>query len=254
VDGTELGYESYFARFSPPTNGAPGLPGATWSLQVGNVAFVAPDSNDASAQLPRNRDYLGGAQESWLEATLADYRARPDVDWIVVGFHHCPYCSSSRHSSDAGVRDRWTPLFDRYEVDLVINGHNHLYERTHPIRGGSHSVEAPIGATVDPAADGTTYIISGLSAEDERLPDYSTSPAAGLTHYTGTDFGLRVPEVVTWSAVQDELAPVVICAEASPPDRSGATSMRIHSVNASSGRTVDDVTLVRRRETGPGRP
>ncbi|WP_051399878.1 purple acid phosphatase family protein [Haloechinothrix halophila] len=250
VDGTELGYASYFARFVPPDNGAGGPRGATWSLRIGNVAFIAPDSNDASAELPRNRDYLGGAQETWLEATLADYRSRPDVDWIVVGFHHCPYCSSSRHSSDGGVRDRWTPLFDRYQVDLVINGHNHLYERTHPIRQGNPTTEAPIGATIDPEQAGTTYIVSGLSEEDERLPDFATAPVAGVTHYTGTDFGLRVPEVVTWSAVKDELSPIVICAEASPPDSGGTTTLTIRSVDAGDRRVVDELTL--RRSHTPG--
>lgn len=245
--GSELGYESYFARFTPPANGAPGQPGATWSLTIGNVAFVALDGNDASAEIPRNHDYLGGEQERWLEATLSRLRADDGVDWIVVGFHHCAYCSSVRHGSDAGVRDRWTPLFDAYQVDVVVNGHNHLYERTHPLRGGRVTTLAPPGATVRPATDGTTYLVSGLAEEDESLPDRSTGPVAGLTHYTGTDFGLRVPEATPWSAVVDELSPVVICAEATPADRRGATTLRIRSVDAATGNLVDHLTLERRR-------
>ncbi len=243
--GSELGYESYFARFHPPGNGVPAMPGATWSIQVGNVGFVALDGNDSSAEIPRNYGYLGGAQERWLDETLADLRTRPGVDWIVVGFHHCAYCSSVRHGSDAGVRDRWTPLFDRYQVDLVINGHNHLYERTHPMRGGEPTREAPRGATVTPADDGTTYLVSGLAEEDETIPDRSTGPVSGVTYYTGADGGLRIPETTPWSAVVDELAPVVICAEVSPPDSTGATTLRITSVDASVGAVVDELTLVR---------
>ncbi|MPY79412.1 MAG: phosphoesterase [Actinophytocola sp.] len=244
--GSELGYESYFARFVPPANGAKGPPGATWSIQVGNVGFVALDGNDASAEIPRNHGYLGGAQERWLDATLAGLRSRPGVDWIVVGFHHCAYCSSVRHGSDAGVRDAWTPVFDRYQVDLVINGHNHLYERTHPVRGGQPTREAPRGATVDPATDGTTYVVSGLAEEDETIPDRSTGPVSGLTYYTGADGGLRVPEATPWSAVVDELSPVVVCAEASPPDRTGDTTLRLRSIDASTGTVVDELTLARR--------
>lgn len=245
--GSELGYESYFARFTPPAGGARGLPGATWSIRVGNVGFVALDGNDASAELPRNRDYLGGAQEVWLEATLSDLRAHTDVDWIVVGIHHCAYCSSVRHGSDGGIRERWAPLFDRYEVDLVINGHNHLYERTHPIRAGQVMAQAPRGSVVDPQRDGTTYMVSGLAEDDESLPDRATDPVSGVTVYTGTDFGVRIPEATPWSAVTTELAPVVICGEASPPDRSGSTTLRLRSVDAGTSQTVDEATLVRQR-------
>jgi hypothetical protein len=216
--GSDWGYESYFARFTPPATGVAHEAGTTtWSMRIGNVGFVALDGNDASAEIPRNYGYLGGEQERWLERTLGELRADPDVDWIVVGFHHCAFCSSVRHGSDAGVRDRWTPLFDRYAVDVVINGHNHMYERTHPIRGGQITTEAPTGATIRPAEHGTTYLVSGLAEEDESLPDRSTGPVASVTYYTGTDFGLRVPEATPWSAAVDELAPVVICVEATPP-------------------------------------
>lgn len=243
---SELGYESYFARFVPPGNGVPHPIGpTTWSLRIGNVAFVALDGNDASAEIVRNHDYLGGLQETWLDETLAAYRATAGVDWIVVGFHHCAYCSSSRHGSDAGVRDRWSPIFDRHRVDVVINGHNHMYERTHPVRAGRVTALAPRGGTIRPETDGTTYLVSGLATEDEPLPDFSTQPASFLTEYTGVDMGLRVPETTPWSAVVDELSPIVICAEATPRDRLGRTTLRLTGVDATTGLTVDAVNLAR---------
>lgn len=243
---SELGYESYFARFVPPDNGVPHPAGpTTWSLKIGNVAFVALDGNDASSEIPRNHDYLGGRQEPWLDATLAAYRADDQVDWIVVGFHHCAFCSSSRHGSDGGVRDRWTPYFDKHRVDVVINGHNHMYERTHPVRGGVPGGWAPVGGSVRPETDGTTYLVSGLATEDEPLPDKTTSPASFYTAHTGVDMGLRVPETTPWSAYVDELSPIVICAEATPRDRSGRTRLRLTGIDASNGLTVDAVTLER---------
>jgi hypothetical protein len=36
---------------------------------------------------------------------------------------------------DLGIRQEWLPLFDKYGVDLVVCGHEHHYERSHPIRG-----------------------------------------------------------------------------------------------------------------------
>lgn len=243
---SDWGYESYFARFTPPDNGVAHEAGATtWSMRIGNVGFIALDGNDASAEIPRNHDYLGGSQERWLDDTLRDLRADDTIDWIVAGFHRCAFCSSIRHGSDAGVRDRWTPLFDAYAVDVVINGHNHMYERTHPVRDGKPTIEAPTGATIRPAEHGTTYLVSGLAEEDEPLPDRSTEPVAGLTYYTGTDFGLRIPEATPWSAVVDELAPVVICAEATPADHTGTTRMEIRSIDATTGTTIDAITLER---------
>jgi hypothetical protein len=52
-------------------------------------------------------------------------------------------------------------MFDAYGVDLVLSGHNHNYERTHPLRAGMPVIEAPRGATVDSAADATYLTVGG---------------------------------------------------------------------------------------------
>ena len=46
-------------------------------------------------------------------------------------------CSSSAsgNGSDLGIRQEWLPLFDQYQVDLVLNDHDHDYERSFPVRG-----------------------------------------------------------------------------------------------------------------------
>src|SRR4051794_13288248 len=74
--------------------------------------------------------------------------------------HHCAYSTAKGHASDGGIRDAWAALFDRYQVDLVLSGHNHAYERTHPIRGGQRVASAPSGANVD-SSSGTTYLMVG---------------------------------------------------------------------------------------------
>ena len=131
----ELGYDGYLARVPLPGNGPKGVPTA-WTARHGNVAFVNLDANDVSYEIARNRGWTGGAQTAWLGRTLAALRTDPTIDWIVAGFHHCAYCSNAVHGSDGGVRDAWGALFDEHQVDLVVNGHNHCYERAHPVRGG----------------------------------------------------------------------------------------------------------------------
>ncbi len=68
-------------------------------------------------------------QYHWLEHDLASV---PDsVRFIVAVFHHPPY-STSRHTEDEkGLRQTWVPLFEKYDVDAVFNGHDHCYERSY---------------------------------------------------------------------------------------------------------------------------
>ncbi len=57
------------------------------------------------------------------------------MDWIIVQMHQCALSSTTDNGCDAGIRQAWVPLFDQYEVDLVLNGHDHDYERSFPVRG-----------------------------------------------------------------------------------------------------------------------
>ncbi len=49
--------------------------------------------------------------------------------------HQCALSSSTDNGCDAGIRQAWCPLFDQYQVDLVVNGHDHDYDRSYPVRG-----------------------------------------------------------------------------------------------------------------------
>ncbi|MGW2382548.1 purple acid phosphatase family protein [Streptomyces lincolnensis] len=160
------GYGGQLARWSLPDNGfdprtAPGV----YAFTYGNVGFVALDANDVSYEIPANLGYSGGRQTAWLDRKLGELRASSAVDFVVVFFHHCAY-STSTHASDGGVRAEWPPLFARHQVDLVINGHNHVYERTDAIRDGRVGRPVPIGASTDPTRDGIVYVTAGGGGRD----------------------------------------------------------------------------------------
>ncbi|TLS44138.1 metallophosphoesterase family protein [Streptomyces montanus] len=155
------GYGGQVARWSLPDSGfdphkAPGV----YSFTYGNVGIVALDANDVSYEIPANLGYTDGKQTKWLEKRLGELRAEKSVDFIVVFFHHCAY-STSRHASDGGVRAEWLPLFAKHQVDLVINGHNHAYERTDAIKNGQVGKPVPIGASTNPTRDGIVYVTAG---------------------------------------------------------------------------------------------
>jgi hypothetical protein len=159
------GYGGLQDRFVFPQNG-PHMCPAVYSFVYGNVGIVSLDANDVSFEIRANLGYSGGAQTAWLDKVLASLRRNARVDFIVVFFHHCAYCTGETHGSEGGVRAKWVPLFDRYKVDLVINAHNHVYERTDPLRDGAATGEAPPGSTVRPEVDGTTYLTAGGGGRD----------------------------------------------------------------------------------------
>lgn len=228
----ELGYDGFLSRFALPGGGPSPT---TWSFRYGNVGFVALDANDASHEIPRNRGYLGDAQDVWLDRTLAVLRRDPKVDFVVVGFHHCAFSTNAVHASDGGVRDRWTPYFDKHAVDLVVNGHNHSYERTSPIREGAPTTEAPSGATVRASRDGTTYVLAGGGGQT-AYPS-ALHPAS----YVTTETGLRVPESALWSASRF-LDNSLVLVDVTPRTATAAASMRLSAVDRN-GVVVDRVTL-----------
>jgi len=101
-----------------------------YSFDYGNAHFVS---------LSTEND-LRGPQLAWLREDLSSTNAT----WKIVYFHKPPYCSSGGWEN---VRKTWCPLFDAYHVDLVFNGHIHVYERTKPIRNGTVA-ESPLNGTI----------------------------------------------------------------------------------------------------------
>jgi hypothetical protein len=170
------GYAGHGKRLDLPKNGPRTCP-SVYSFVYANVGVISVDANDLSAEIQTNTGYSAGAQLAWLDQTLKHWRTdeamAPTVDFVVVFFHHCAYSTTNNHASDGGVRDALDPLFSKYQVDLVVQGHNHVFERTDPIRYGRKSAEAPDGSTINPATDGVTYICAGSGGR----PRYAFRPA-----------------------------------------------------------------------------
>jgi predicted MPP superfamily phosphohydrolase len=84
------------------------------------VRFFALDSN-----------YMNPQQLQWLEKELA----ASGSDWKIAFFHHPLYSSGGTHGSDLALRDQLEPLFLKYNVNVVLSGHDHFYERIKPQKG-----------------------------------------------------------------------------------------------------------------------
>ncbi len=167
-----IGYAAYQTYFAvPPVPGQQDLTRGLWySFTVGSVRVISLANDDVCYQDGGNsyvRGYSHGAQKRWLEHELARARRDEDVDWIVVCMHQVAISTADQfNGADLGIRQEWVPLFDRYGVDLVVCGHEHHYERSHPIRGQAPTptltpVPASTRTDVVDTTRGTVHMVLG---------------------------------------------------------------------------------------------
>jgi hypothetical protein len=90
-------------------------------------------------------------------------------------FHHPVYPSHPWRDSPA-MREHWVPIFDKHHVDLVLQGHDHAYQRTYPLRDHRR---------VDTLGAGTIYVIavSGDKFVEQASRDYVEVGRSGISTY-----------------------------------------------------------------------
>jgi acid phosphatase type 7 len=101
--------------------------------------------------------HIEGQQTQWLEKSLA---ARENVSYKMAAYHMGAYPSAYPYSGSTPqkIRAGWTPLFDRYHLNVAFEHHNHAYKRTYPLKGGK----------VDP--EGVIYMGDGSWGVSPRKP------------------------------------------------------------------------------------
>ncbi|MET8075734.1 metallophosphoesterase family protein [Streptomyces sp. NPDC005303] len=244
------GYGGEEARFTLPDNGPDKahLPGV-YSFVYGNTAIISLDPNDVSFEIPANLGISGGTQTTWFEGQLKKFRASKDVDFIIVFFHHCAYCTSTAHASEGGVRQEWVPLFEKYTVDLVINGHNHQYERTDVIKGDKVAKKLPIGETAYPETEGVVYVTAGAAGRSLyafTAPDSyegHLNERDSVASFINTKDG-KVNETVAWSRVR-YLNYSFLRVDVEPASKGHYAKLKVSGI-AETGDRIDHFTVARR--------
>jgi predicted phosphodiesterase len=124
-----------------------GNDGDYWFV-YGGALFLMLNSNTESV----------ATHDQFIRETVAK---NPGVTWRIACFHHSIY-SEAEHVTDPDVVDRrsnYAPIFDRYKIDVVLQGHDHSYTRTFQILDGKPQPNQRTnadGAVVDPT--GTLYL------------------------------------------------------------------------------------------------
>jgi acid phosphatase type 7 len=173
-DYYELNCIPYFAAHSLPQESiAPEDIGRYYSFDWANAHFVSLDSNDAL----RAAATASGKMLEWLDNDLG----KTDRFWRIVYMHHPAY-SAGKHSGSAEcemVRQFIVPILEKHHVPLVLSGHDHSYQRSYEIRGG----------TISEPGQGALYLTTGGGGA-ELHPVYA-SPFVNIAksehHYLACD-------------------------------------------------------------------
>ncbi|MDD4166954.1 MAG: metallophosphoesterase, partial [Endomicrobiaceae bacterium] len=198
---------TYFNGFyNNPPNGAPGVTGSSYYFKYNNVLFVSIDSEAAFMNATDK-----AAQKEWFSAVME----RNYGQYIVVFMHRSFYGSIYRDISP-GLRADWQGLFDKYGVDLVLTGHDHVYRRTKRVYNGAESI-LPYR--------GTTYITGGSAGakyydlyyeDNNRHIELFDKEFARTSSITLFQVNTSEIKLVTIGTAGQELDSVILPAKRSP--------------------------------------
>jgi predicted phosphodiesterase len=138
-----------------------------YTLKFGNVQFFALDSN-----------YMDPTQMDWLDHQLSGSGAT----WKICFFHHPLYSHGKFHGSDLDLRARLEPLLLKYNVDVVFNGHEHVYERVNPQKGIQYFVLGNSGELRP----------NNLNPSPDTAKGFDTDRSFGLFEIAGDDFNFQI--------------------------------------------------------------
>ena len=123
-------------QFALPEDGPEGLAETVYAFDYQGARIIVLNSAD---------DARLADQAAWLESRLKDNKNR----WTIVVFHH-PVFSVATERDNPALRAAWKPILDKYDVDLVLQGHDHAYGRGENIADGDQRRDD----------GGTVYVVS----------------------------------------------------------------------------------------------
>jgi hypothetical protein len=162
-DSREIGAPGYFGYFGALA-GEP--PYGYYSYELGDWHIVVLNSNCRKISCA-----AGSEQEQWLRQDLAAHPA----DCTLAYWHHPRFSSGGAHGSNIQVQDFWKALYEA-GADVVINGHDHVYERFVP--------QDPFG-NADTRGIREFVVGTGGSGHDPR-----GTPIANSEVLSNSDFGV----------------------------------------------------------------
>jgi hypothetical protein len=128
-----------------------------------NLYYAVTYANSIFITINANTFYSNGSdatQLAWLDSTLAAAQANKNITWKVVSLHYAFFTDGEHNGDMNAFRSTIWAAFDKYGVDLVLNGHDHNYQRTYPVNL-SVSSTAPVAKYGSGPGEGRMEITFG---------------------------------------------------------------------------------------------
>jgi len=122
--------------------------------------YYATDLTKGAVLLTLNTEIShAGDQRDWIAKTLKEYRSG-EPRWVIAQYHVPAYGSVKEYAQGESQRQHWVPLFEEFQIDLVMEGDHHSLKRTVPIYQDKENAEK-----------GIVYIGDGGLGVPQRDPD-----------------------------------------------------------------------------------
>jgi hypothetical protein len=154
-------YKEYMKHFN--------LVNPFYSFDYQNVHFLAM-ATAKNRIIPYN---VSSAQYRFIKDDLEKAHSNKSIDWIIVYQFRSFYSSLTVHPGLDELQEAYHPLFEKYGVDLVFQGHNHNYQRTYPIAFNQTSSSHPIVTSREPVnydnhLHGQIFLTVGTAGKGEH--------------------------------------------------------------------------------------
>lgn len=213
--------DAYRSYFSVPENGDDSE--RYYAFTYASSRFLVLDSNEYSFALTD--------QTAWIERELIAARQDPGIRHIFVVMHHPPF-SVSLHGGNRDLRERWTPLFEKYQVSAVFSGHDHVYSRAEH-NGIRYFVSGGGGAPLYPRRPRSSPIDTAAVKKFERVFHYLRVTLTGRrVEVTGIRADGTIIETTSWTEgpPPPEAEPPRLAAAGAPlPHQAGASPAVVHA-------------------------
>ena len=196
-NSTYQNFTKHFYTNSPVFDNV-NVPGSTYTFVYGNALFFAINSEEF------NNSAYTGELINWMKNEAAKHT---DIKWRIVYFHKAMYTGSGwyqNESSGKAWRNLMAPVFDELEIDLALQGHNHIYQVIGPVKNkqlvqgaafdqqaapivSPDNITGKLGGTYN-TQEGTLYFLNGSFGEYKYPPlllnQMNNEGATGISNYS----------------------------------------------------------------------